>query len=130
MKKIVIILLASFLLSSCVIPFHRDNVQAADVKREGVVLKGNYQELLHCWDSHSRKINVDNRNGTDSALYPDIGIAEIFVRWNQGVAYAIFIELKKQDEKTTVVNAYGAGAMGREVIPEWMEVLNACQAKG
>ena len=115
-------------LVGCTVMKTKQERRNAESKQENVVLRGNYQALLKCWDDNAEKQSIDFVNQTFSQVYQDLGIAEITVGGAFG-RYAVYIELKRDTVDRTIVNAYGTGYLGASKVPEWLSLLNSCQSK-
>ena len=113
-------------LFGCTIMKTKQDLKRAELRQENIVLRGNYQALLKCWDDNAEKQTIDFVNQTISQIYPDLGIAEILLGGADGT-YAVIIELKRETADRTIVNAYGTGYLGAQRLPEWLDVLRSCQ---
>ena len=115
-------------LQGCTVMKTKQELRQAEIRRENIVLRGNYQSLLKCWDDKAEKLTIDYANQTFSQIYQDIGLAEILVG-GAGGKYAVNIELKSEAVDRTLVNAYGTGYLGAQKIHEWLSLLESCQPK-
>lgn len=115
-------------LQGCTLMKTKQELRQAEISRENIVLRGNYQSLLKCWDDKAEKQSIDNVNQTFSQIYQGLGVAEISVG-GAGGKYAVYIELKSEAVDRTLVNAYGTGYLGAQKIPEWLSLLESCQPK-
>lgn len=125
--NLVLIVMTGSILSSCVtVPATKDDLYAyADVKRENIIVNGNYQSLLKCWNDKANKLMVDFSNATQTQVYPDLGYAEITAGGAGGYYYFI-IELRKMSNNRTQINAFGNGSLGEKFIPEYIQLLQQC----
>lgn len=99
--------------------------QIASYKVERLILEGQYQKLLKCWDDKAEKMWIASVNQTSINLYQDLKYAEIQGGGAAG-AYAVLIELKQTSRKNVELNAYGTGYLGEKYAPLWVNLLKSC----
>lgn len=111
--------LVCFIVSGCTVPTMTKTEIRAKQAGTPFVKNANYLVLARYWDDHAEKQMIDFKGASFLTVREEEGRAEITI--GNGPYYGM-IELKKIDDRSTLVTTYAWGGMAERIF-EWEAML-------